>query len=152
MGQMVTVTRKPSSLPGVIRFETNRSLTGQGHETFRSVDDAVGPRPAAELARRLLGTGHVDNVHVFANQVTVSLARGFDDAGLDEVVETLYQYWKPGMEPTVFEAPEEAAPAAGSAGEGAGGGGASEYERRVPAVLIERSRAALARWKATHGG
>lgn len=149
---MVTVTRKPSSLPGVIRFETNRSLTGQGHETFHSVADAVGPRPAAELARRLLGTGHVDNVHVFSNQITVSLARGFDDAGLDQVVETLYQYWKPGMEPTVFAAPEEAAPAADAGGDAGAGGGASEYERRVPAVLIERSRAAMARWKATHGG
>ena len=145
------VTRKPSSLPGVVRFETNRSLTGQGHETFRSVGDAVGPRPAAELARRLLGTGHVDNVHVYSNQVTVTLARGFDAAGLDEVVGSLYQYWQPGMEPTVFEAPEAEAPAAAAGGAEAGGG-ASEYERRVPAVLIERSRAAMARWKAKQGG
>lgn len=149
---MVTVTRKPSSLPGVIRFETNRSLTGQGHETFHSVGDAVGPRPAAELARRLLGTGHVDNVHVYSNQITVSLARGYDDAGLDRVVETLYQYWKPGMEPTVFEAPEEVATAAESGGAADSAGGGSEYERRVPAVLIERSRAAMERWKAKQGG
>jgi hypothetical protein len=146
MGQMVSVVRKPSSVPGVVRFETNRSLTGQGHEQFSSVDDAVGPRPAAELARRLLGTGHVDSVHVFSNQITVNLSRGFDDAGLDEVVGSLYQYWLPGMEPT-FEAVEEPAAAVASAGGEAAGGG-SEYERRVPALLIERSRAARERWKA----
>jgi hypothetical protein len=55
------------------------------------------------------------------------------------------------MEPTVFEAPEAEAPAAAAGGAEAGGG-ASEYERRVPAVLIERSRAAMARWKANQGG
>lgn len=150
MGQMVSVVRKPSSVPGVVRFETNRSLTGQGHEQFRSITEAVGPRPAAEVARRLLGTGHVDSVHVYGNQITVNLGRGFDDSGLDEVVSTLYQYWKPGMEPT-FTAVEEPAAAAAGGGEAAAGGG-SEYETRVPAVLRERSAAALAKWKASQAG
>jgi hypothetical protein len=152
MGQMVSVMRKPSSLPGVVRFETNRSLTGQGHETFHAVADAVGPRPAAELARRLLETGRVDSVHVYSNQVTVLLARGFDAEALDGVVESLYQYWKPGMEPTVFEAPEAEASAADAGAGGESTGAGSEYERRVPAVLIERSRAAMARWKAKQDG
>ncbi len=152
MGQMVSVMRKPSSLPGVVRFETNRSLTGQGHETFHTLADAVGPRPAAELARRLLETGSVDSVHVYSNQVTVMLARGFGADDLDGVVESLYQYWKPGMEPKVFEAPEAEAAAADAGAGGDAGGGASEYERRVPAVLIERSRAAMAKWKAAQAG
>jgi hypothetical protein len=150
MGQMVNVVEKPSSIPGVVRFESNRVLTGQGHERFNSGLEAVGPRPAAELARRLFLTGRVDHVHVFSNVITVHLRSGFASDGLHGIVRELYQYWKPGMEPTVFveEAPAEVA-AAGDGGAVAGGG--SEYERRVPAVLIERSKAAMAKWKATHG-
>ena len=111
MGQMVSVIEKRSSTPGVVRFEANRSLTGQGHERFASAADAVGPRPAAELARRLFASGQVDGVHVYANIVTVNLRRGFGSDGLDEIVRELYQYWKPGMEPAVFveEAPAEVA-------------------------------------------
>lgn len=151
MGQMVAVVEKPSSIPGVVRFESNRTLTGQGHERFASSDDAIGPRPAAELARRLFSTGQVEGVHVYSNIVTVNLLKGYGSDGLYDIVRELYQYWKPGMEPAVFEAPEaaEAAPAA-AVGEG-GGGAQSDYERLVPALLVERSRAAMAKWKATHG-
>ena len=60
MGQLVAVTEKPSSSPGVVRFELNRALTGMGHEHFRSAEEAFGPRPAAELARRLFATGQAD--------------------------------------------------------------------------------------------
>ena len=60
MGQLVAVTEKPSSSPGVVRFELNRALTGMGHEHFRSAERAFGPRPAAELARRLFATGQAD--------------------------------------------------------------------------------------------
>jgi hypothetical protein len=35
MGQPVTVIEKPSSVSGVVRFETNRPLTGMGHEIYR---------------------------------------------------------------------------------------------------------------------
>jgi hypothetical protein len=59
------------------------------------------------------------------------------------------------MEPPAFAEPEpEAAPAGGDAAAAAGGGGGaveSEYERRIPPVLVERSRAALAKWRATRG-
>lgn len=150
MGQMVSVVEKRSSTPGIVRYEANRVLTGQGHERFASAADAVGPRPAAELARRLFATGQVDGVHVYANMVTVNLRRGFGSEGLYDIVRELYQYWKPGMEPAVFveEAPAEVA---SSGGGDTGGGGPSEYERRVPEVLRERSKAALAKWKAAHG-
>jgi hypothetical protein len=152
MGQLVAVTEKPSSIPGVLRFEANRTLTGQGHETFHAVSEAVGPRPAAVLARRLLGTGQVDSVHVYSNIVTVNVSKGFTGAGLDEVVRDLYQYWKPGMEPQTFDAPADepaaAAPAGGDAGAGAG---ESDYTRRVPAHLRERSASGLAKWRANNG-
>jgi hypothetical protein len=137
----------------VVRFELNRSLTGMGHEHFHTAADAVGDRPAAVLASRLLATGRVSGVHVYANMVTVDLAKGYDATGLDEVVRDLYQYWKPGMAPPSFEdlvAPEEAAPAVTAGGEAPSA--LSEAAKRVPAHLLERSRLARERWKATHGG
>jgi hypothetical protein len=150
MGQPVAVVLKNSPTPGVVRFETNRSITGMGHESFRTVADAVGPRPAAALARSLLATGHVERVHIFANIVTVDLLKGFNSDGLSDVVRDMYQYWKPGMEPPAFVEPvpeEGAAPAA--VGE-APAAGASPYELRIPATLRERSAAALAKWQANH--
>jgi hypothetical protein len=54
----------------------------------------------------------------------------------------------------VFEAPEaaaEAAPAAvGAEGDAGASGPEAEYLRRVPPNLVERSRAAMAKWKASH--
>ena len=156
MGQMVAVTEKPSSLPSVVRYETNRSLTGMGHERFRSVLDAVGPRPAAELARRLFATGKVGGVHIYANVITVDLEKGFDASGLGDVIRGLYQYWKPGVTPPSFddlvETPAVGEVPAGGDGGGGGGDALSEAAKRIPPLLLERSRAALAKWKATHGG
>lgn len=150
MGQSVSVVEKQASVPGVVRFEANRVLTGQGHERFRSGHEAVGPRPAAELARRLFLTGRVDGVHVYSNVVTVDLKRGFTSDGLDVIVRDLYQYWKPGMEPTVFVEEVAAEAVASADGPTDAGGGGSVYEQRVPALLRERSSAALARWRASH--
>ncbi len=157
MGQPVAVVEKPSRIPGVVRFEANRNLTGMGHETFRSAGDAIGPRPAAELARRLFATGKVDAVHVYGNVISVDVAKGYAPDGLSETVRDLYQYWRPGMTPPAFEdlvAPEEAAPAAGAAPSGGDGGDAalSEAAKRVPAHLLERSRLARERWKAKQAG
>jgi hypothetical protein len=158
MGQLVAVTEKPSSSPGVVRFELNRALTGMGHERFRSAAEAFGPRPAAELARRLFATGKAAAVHVYSNQVIVDLAKGATSTGLSDVVAHLYQYWQPGMAPPTFEdlQPEEepsaaaTAPAAG--GDGGGGDAAlAEAAKRVPMHLLERSRAARERWKAKQG-
>jgi hypothetical protein len=152
MGQMVAVVQKPSSIPGVVRFESNRTLTGQGHEQFVSQADAVGTRPAAVLARRLLSTGQVESVHMFSNIITVNLFKGYGGDGLYDIVRELFQYWKPGMEPAVFEAPEPAADTAPAAiSSDTGGAGESDYTRLVPANLVERSRAALEKWKAAHG-
>ena len=155
MGQQIAVTAKPSPRPGLMRFEANRNLTGMGHEVFRTVDDAIGPRPAAALARNLLSTGEVDAVHIYGNMITVDLLKGHDGQGLTDVVRDLYQYWKPGMELPVFEDVAAEAAAGGDAGGGAAdAGGATgpeaEYLRLVPALLVERSRAAMAKWKASH--
>lgn len=154
MGQLVAVTEKPTTIPGVVRFEVNRTLTGMGHEHYRSIDDAVGAKPSAVLARRLFETGSVVGVHMYANIITIDVAKGHDAEGLDEIVRDLYQYWKPGMAPPAFEdlvAPEDAAPAA-AAPTDAGDTALSEAAKRVPAHLLERSRQARERWKAKQAG
>ena len=156
MGQMVGVVERKSTMPGVVRFELNRSLSGMGHERFASVVDAIGPTPSASLARQLFATGKVDSVHVYRNIVTVDVAKGYDSAGLADIVREMYRYWKPGVEPPVFEEqPAEEASAAPAAAAGGGDGGEAQLSaaaQKVPAHLLERSRAALARWKAANPG
>jgi hypothetical protein len=155
MGQMVGVVERRSTTPGVVRFELNRSLSGMGHERFASVVDAIGSKPSAALARQLFATGKVDSVHVYGNIVTVDVAKGYDSSGLADIVREMYRYWKPGVEPPIFEdEPAEeagAAPAAGGDAGGDGGEQVSALAKLVPAHLLERSRAALARWNAANG-
>lgn len=152
MGQLVAVTEKPSSNRGIVRFELNRSLSGQGHERFRSILDARGDTPSDELARRLFETGRVAGVHIYSNVVTVDLEKGYDSAGLADVIVHLYQYWKPGVEPPTFDdlpAEEEAGTAPADA---AGVDPAlAEAAKKVPMHLLERSRAARERWNAKKG-
>ena len=155
MGQLVAVTEKPSSIHGVVRFETNRSLTGMGHEHFASVADAWGDTPSDALARRMFATGQVDAVHVYGSMITVDLQKGYDSTGLVEIVRDLYHYWKPGVEPPSFEDLQVAEPAAasGDSGDAGGDGGAelSEAAKRVPSHLLERSRLGRQRWNAKQG-
>lgn len=157
MGQMVAVTEKPSTSRGVVRFELNRSLTGMGHEHFASADEAYGVTPSDVLARRMFATGQVVAVHVYANIVTVDLAKGHGSEGLADIVRELYQYWKPGVEPPTFEdlQPEDAGDAGGGGGDSGGGGGGdaamSRAAQLVPAHLLERGKAARERWTANNG-
>ena len=158
VGQLVAVTERPSSTRGQVRFELNRSLTGMGHEHYSSPEEASGERPADVLARRLFETGQVDAVHVYSNIVTIELARNADPSPLAGVVQTLYRYWQPGMQPPAFEdlvAPDEAAgaaaPVAGEGGDGGGDAAQSAAAQRVPAHLLERARAGRERWKAKAG-
>ena len=153
MGQMVGVVEKKSTTPGIVRFELNRSLSGMGHERFDSVVQAIGSKPSASLARQLFATGKVDSVHVYGNIVTVDVAKGYDSGGLADIVREMYRYWKPGVvAPTFEDQPADEAPAAAPAGDGGEGGPVlSAAAQKIPAHLLERSRAALAKWNATHG-
>ncbi len=98
MGQPVTVIEKPSSRAGVVRFETNRVLTGMGHERYTSAEQAVDDRPADELARRLFERGGIKSVHVNSSVVTVELENTGAE-GIKEIIEGLYTYYLPGVEP-----------------------------------------------------
>ncbi len=147
MGQLVAVEQKAGGASTVVRFETNRSLTGSGHERFTNAAEAKGPRPAAVIARRFFESGHVSWVHVYGHCITASLEAGASQAGLNEIVRDLYQYWKPGMVPPTLEEllasmPAEVAPAASSGGDTAAPAG---EDPRIPPHLFERSRNARAR-------
>ncbi|MDQ4090002.1 MAG: NifU N-terminal domain-containing protein [Actinomycetota bacterium] len=98
MGQLITVSRKPSVRSDVAIFELNRSLTGMGHERYKSAADAVRDRPVDELARRLFEAGGVEGVHVYSNMVTVDLAAGADASGLEQIIRDLFTYYRPGVE------------------------------------------------------
>ena len=99
MGQPITVVEKPSSRTGVVRYETNRALTGMGHERYRAGDEILGAAPADELARRLFDRGGITGVHVNGNVVTVELTEAESEAeGIDEVIASLYLYWVEGVE------------------------------------------------------
>jgi hypothetical protein len=148
MGQPVGVIEKQSATPGVIRFEANRNLTGQGHDRFATYDAAVGSAPSAVLARRLFDTGRVAAVHVFANMVTVTLRTGHQSTGLKDVVEDLYTYYTEDFVPPPLAAPEEA-PATATAPSSDGSG--PQVDSRIPAALLERSRLARERWAAKSG-
>jgi hypothetical protein len=101
MGQPVTVIEKPASKPGVVRFETNRVLTGTGHEVYRAGEPIPGRKWCDELARRLFEHGGVSAVHMNASIVTVHLDGGASPAGLREIVQTMFIYYRPGVEVVV---------------------------------------------------
>ena len=116
MGQSIVVTEKPSSNRGVVRFETNRALTGMGHERYVAGTEVWGNRPPDELARRLLAHGSVAGVGINGNVITVDLEKGFDSTGLKEIVENLYRFY-PDVDPAAASSsePEPEPPAAAAA-------------------------------------
>jgi hypothetical protein len=110
MGQSIVVTEKPSSNRGVVRFETNRALTGMGHERYLPGTEIWGNRPPDELARRLLARESVAGVQINGNVVTVDLNRGYTSEGLIEVIENLYRFYpdQPAAEEAEGSEPAEA--------------------------------------------
>lgn len=102
MGQPVTVIEKHTSIPGVIQYETNRVLSGMGHDSFTPDRPPVRDRPVDRVAQRLLDRGGVASVHVNGNIITVCLAT--DDArGIKQIVEDLYLFYPPGAEVPTLE-------------------------------------------------
>lgn len=96
MGQPIAVSERASvANPGLVRFETNRALSGMGHERWRADDVVSGDRPVDELARRMFARGGLEAIHMNGSVVTVDLAKGCDAVGLKEIIETLYVYYPP---------------------------------------------------------
>lgn len=103
MGQPITTVVSSSSRPGLVRFEINRSLTGMGHERYRADVPVEGDRPPDRLARAMFDHGGVIAVHIYANVVTAEVSHGIDMDSLREVVESLYIFYRPGVEVVVPE-------------------------------------------------
>ena len=103
MGQPVTVIEKRSATPGVIRYETNRTLTGMDHDIFRSGEEAVGERPIDVLVRRLFERGGIKTVSANSNIITVTLLDAAPPTGIKEIIEDLYTYYRPGVEVVIPE-------------------------------------------------
>lgn len=95
MGQPIVVAEKPSaSHRGVVRFETNRTFSGMGHERYSSPPDDAATRPPDELARRLFALGGVLRVHVNGNIITVDLEKGHTSEGMATTIEDLYRFYR----------------------------------------------------------
>ncbi len=103
MGQPVTVVKKPSSNPGLVRFEINRSITGMGHERYVAAPGPELDRPCDELARRLFDHEGVQGVHMNSNVITVSMSFGADELAMVETIEGLFTYYRPGVEVPSFD-------------------------------------------------
>ena len=101
MGQPVAVFEKPTTNPRVVRFELNRSLTGMGHERYRAAAECEGERPPDVLARRLFERGGIEEVHMYSNVVTVTLAPGGKSDGIAEIIRNLYIHYLPGVTPSI---------------------------------------------------
>jgi len=93
MGEPVAVLEKKSSKKGFIRFETNRSFTGMGHEHYESSEPFSGDRPVDNLARTLIHTGQVEQVHIYAQMLTVKLADGKSSSGIKKLVEDFFLFY-----------------------------------------------------------
>lgn len=94
MGQPITVIEKRSTNRGILRFETNRPLSGMGHERYTQAPSELLDRPVDLLARRLFGCdGGVEAVHINGSMITVTLGRGHDGAGLGDVVRNLFLHY-----------------------------------------------------------
>ena len=100
----------------MVRFTTDRLLTGMGHERYRAGEEVWGERPPDVLARRIFARGGVDGVQVHGNMVTVDLEKGHDSHGLLSIIENMYVHYPENRvgdaAPDAAEAPVVDAPVA----------------------------------------
>ena len=113
MGQPITVIEKPSKNPAVVRFETNRPLSGMGHERYSEAPSEMLTKTGDELARRLFAAGGVEAVHINGNIVTVTLGGGRTGQGLGDIVRQLFLHYgdQTGGDPASAPPAEGSAPA-----------------------------------------
>ena len=94
MGQPITVLETTSSTsPAVLRFETNRPLSGMGHERYERPPSELLQRPVDELARRLFAAGGVEKIHINGSVVTVTVGGGRTGEGLGDIIRHLFLHY-----------------------------------------------------------
>jgi hypothetical protein len=102
MGLAIHVKEYPSHTPGVVRFEADRNFTGMAHERYSSLADVIFDRPPDRLAKALLERGGVKHVHIYGNEVTLTLAPGADTAGIGELIQSLFIHYREGVTPSII--------------------------------------------------
>jgi hypothetical protein len=94
MGQPITVLEtKSATNPAILRFETNRPLSGMGHERYEGPPSELLQRPVDELARRLYAAGGVEKIHINGSVVTVTVGGGHTGAGLGDIIRELFLHY-----------------------------------------------------------
>lgn len=94
MGQPITVVEKQSTAnPAILRLETNRPLSGMGHDRYESPPGELRQRPVDEVARRLFAAGGVEGIHINGSVITVQLGGGRTGAGLADIVRDLFLHY-----------------------------------------------------------
>ena len=94
MGQPITVLEtKSATNPAILRFETNRPLSGMGHERYEDPPSELLQRPVDELARRLYAAGGVEKIHINGSVVTVTVGGGHTGAGLGDIIRELFLHY-----------------------------------------------------------
>ncbi|MEY2469384.1 MAG: hypothetical protein QOF21_2082 [Actinomycetota bacterium] len=102
MGLAINVTEHPTRTPGVFRFEADRGLTGMAHERYTSIGDVVYDRPPDRLAKALFERGGVKHVHIYGNEITVTLEPGAVTAGIPELIQGLFIHYREGVTPSII--------------------------------------------------
>jgi hypothetical protein len=102
MGLAINVTEHPTPTVGVFRFEADRGITGMAHERYSSAADAIFDRPPDKLARLLFERGGVRHVHIYGNEVTVTLEPGANTAGITELIQSLFIHYREGVQPSIL--------------------------------------------------
>lgn len=93
MGEIVNVVERPSPRPGIVRFETNRALSGMGHDRYVAGQPIEDDRSVDELARRIFARGGVKAVHINGSVVTVGLEDGQSSDGIADIIRGLYTFY-----------------------------------------------------------
>jgi hypothetical protein len=68
-----------------------------GHERYRAGEEILLDRPPDAVARMLIATAQVDDVHIYGQTITVTLSAGKHADGLKELIEDMYVFYKPGV-------------------------------------------------------
>lgn len=106
MGLAINVIEHQTSKPTVVRFEADRGLTGMAHERYSSLADVIFDRPPDRLAKALLERGGVKHVHIYGNEITVTLESVGDTSGMAELITNLFIHYREGVQPSIIVDPE----------------------------------------------
>jgi hypothetical protein len=106
MGLAINVKEHATTTPNVVRFEADRGLTGMAHERYASLADIVEDRPPDRLAKLLFERGGVRNVHIYGNEITVTLEPGANSGGMAELITNLFIHYREGVQPSIIVDPQ----------------------------------------------